>query len=235
MLDIEFFAALHAKLGMMTWPLTLLSALMLMLIVERAMFVLLNSKTKSKQLQQQIYALALNNDAELDSYVLQHQRDKGSLAQGLCMLISHRHVIKTLREEAVSLWLQKERRQFMAGLKLLNAIGVLSPLIGLLGTVMGLIDMFKNLASTQGSIAPAALADGLGLAMTTTAAGLLIALPAIAGAQLVALWAEHKLAKIEHALNRYNLHLTGAFAPQAATCNPNCHAVCAHPTASSAQ
>ncbi|GAM57881.1 biopolymer transport protein exbB [Vibrio ishigakensis] len=54
--------------------------------------------------------------------------------------------------------------------------------------MLGLIDMFKGLAHTSGSISPAVLADGLGLAMSTTAVGLLIALPAITGAQLLGMW-----------------------------------------------
>lgn len=53
------------------------------------------------------------------------------------------------------------------------------------------------------------LADGLGLAMRTTAAGLLIALPAIAGAQLLGLWADRVTAKLEHTLNYVNLWLEG--------------------------
>jgi biopolymer transport protein ExbB len=75
--------------------------------------------------------------------------------------------------------------------------------------VIGLIDMFKNLATTLGGIEPALLADGLGLAMSTTAAGLIIALPAITGAQLLNMWADSRLATIENGLNHCNLLLEG--------------------------
>ena len=80
---------------------------------------------------------------------------------------------------------KKSATSLHAGLRLLGLIGVISPLIGLLGTVLGLIEMFKGVAATTGSITPNDLADGLGLAMRTTAAGLMIALPAISGAQLL--------------------------------------------------
>lgn len=86
---------------------------------------------------------------------------------------------------------------------------MISPLIGLLGTVLGLIEMFKGVAATTGSITPNDLADGLGLAMRTTAAGLMIALPAISGAQLLGLWADRVLAQLEHTLNYVNVWLEG--------------------------
>ena len=107
------------------------------------------------------------------------------------------------------MWLQEKRHQLNSGLRLLTLIGVISPLIGLLGTVLGLIEMFKGVAASTGSITPNDLADGLGLAMRTTAAGLLIALPAIAGAQLLGLWADKVMAKLEHTLNYVNLWLEG--------------------------
>ncbi|BDM62973.1 biopolymer transport protein exbB1 [Shewanella sp. NFH-SH190041] len=206
---IEFFSAIHNQLGMMRWPLTLLSVLMLMLIIERLVFFLLNSKANSGVMQSDLYQLSLDDDAKLDTYLQQHVRDKGALSQGICMLIGHRQFAKPLREEAVSLWLQEKRRQFMAGLRLLQIIGVLSPLLGLLGTVLGLIEMFRDVAATQGAVTPSQLADGLGLAMATTAAGLLIAVPAIACSQLFSLWANRKLDTIEYLLNHFNLHLIG--------------------------
>lgn len=209
MLNLQFLTSIHAQLGIMTWPLTLLSALMMMLIIERIIFIALNTKTNRKHFEQKLCALSLTDEIPLKHYFDAHKEDKNTLSQGLCMLISHRHFNKSLREEAVSIWLEKKRRQFTSGLKLLNIIGVLSPLIGLLGTVIGLIEMFKGLSASQGGISPSELADGLGLAMATTAAGLFIALPAIAASQMFGLWANNTLAKIEYALNHFNLRLAG--------------------------
>jgi biopolymer transport protein ExbB len=107
------------------------------------------------------------------------------------------------------MWLQEKRHHPNSGLRLLTLIGVISPLIGLLGTVLGLIEMFKGVAASTGNITPNDLAEGLGLAMRTTAAGLLIALPAIAGAQLLGLWADKVMAKLENTLNYVNLWLEG--------------------------
>lgn len=211
----------------MTWPLTLLSALVMMLIIERLIFIACNTKTHSKCLRKEVYSLSLANEADLAAFVEQHCQDKSTLSQGFCMLINHRKFNKSLREDAVSIWLQKKRRQFTSGLKLLNVIGVLSPLIGLLGTVIGLIEMFKGLSMTQGGVTPAVLADGLGLAMSTTAAGLLIALPAIASSQLFHLWADRILARIEYVLNHFNLHISGvSFDESIKCCAKGCQQDC---------
>ena len=53
-----------------------------------------------------------------------------------------------------------------------------APMLGLLGTVIGMIDAFSVLAQTQAAADPAALAGGIWTALTTTAAGLAVALVA---------------------------------------------------------
>lgn len=108
------------------------------------------------------------------------------------MLLAHHQFDKSLREDAAGIWLQEQRHQFNSGLRLLTLIGVISPLLGLLGTVLGLIEMFKG-GRHDRKYYPNVLADGLGVAMYTTAAGLLIAVPAVAGPNCsacgrIALW-----------------------------------------------
>lgn len=206
---MSFFTTIHSQLGMMTWPLTLLSVITLMVIIERTIFMLLNSRSKARPFIKRLYQLPDRPDSDLDAMSNELLSQRSTFEQGAGMLLNHRHFKKSLREESVTIWLQKKRQTYTSGLRLLAIIGVISPLIGLLGTVLGLIDMFKGLATSQGGIDPALLADGLGLAMSTTAAGLLIALPAITSAQLFNMWADATLAKIEHGLNHCNLYLEG--------------------------
>lgn len=206
---MPLFNSIYAQLGMMTWPLTVASLITLMIILERSLFMLLNSRHNTKRFISKIYQVSQANDDDLTLLAKQLSSNKDTFSQGATMLLAHRHFKKSLREESVSLWLQKKRQSYTSGLRILTIIGVISPLIGLLGTVLGLIDMFKNLSTMNGVIAPAQLADGLGLAMSTTAAGLLVALPAITSAQLFHLWADRTLAKIEYGLNHCNLFLEG--------------------------
>ncbi|GEA51916.1 biopolymer transport protein exbB1 [Vibrio inusitatus NBRC 102082] len=208
---MQILITLHSQLGMMTIPLTILSALTLMLIIERTLFMLVNGRTHTTQILSKVHHINFSNSAQVEQFIEQDLQGKTIIYQAMRMLLGHRSFTKELREEAVSIWLFKKRQQYKSGIRILSIIGVISPLIGLLGTVLGLIDMFKGLAHTSGAISPAVLADGLGLAMSTTAVGLLIALPAITGAQLLSMWVEKTLAKIEYTLNHSNLHIEGIY------------------------
>ena len=68
-------------------------------------------------------------------------------------------------------------------IRLFNAISTVSPLLGLLGTVLGMISCFSTISSADAMGRPELLAGGIGEALLTTAAGLGVAVPA-----LIAYW-----------------------------------------------
>ncbi|MGD8108934.1 MotA/TolQ/ExbB proton channel family protein [Vibrio sp. TRT 21S02] len=221
---MQTLSTIQNQLGMMTWPLIIMSFLTMVILIERTIYMLLNSRTHTTEILKRVHQLDFSNPNHVDAFIEQKLQGKQLIFQSMRMLLSHRHFTKPLREEAVGIWLFKKRQQFRSGIRLLSMIGVISPLIGLLGTVLGLMEMFKGITSTAGAISPATLADGLGLAMTTTAAGLIIALPAITGAQLLSMWVEKTLAKIEYTLNHSNLHIEGISIDPFAG-NPSTHRV----------
>lgn len=139
----------------------------------------------------------------------QISQGRSMLAKGTALLLSHSDQKRLMREEIVSLWLVKQKSKLLSGLKILQVIGIITPLLGLLGTVLGLIEMFNQLGLSDGPVTPSQLASGLGLAMNTTAAGLIIAVPAITMAHILTLWAERRCNKITHVLNLLNLWLEG--------------------------
>ncbi len=68
-------------------------------------------------------------------------------------------------------------REYAKNLRLLELIYTLAPVLGLLGTVLGMIDAFQGLASNAGSVAEStALAGGIWEALLTTAVGLSVAI-----------------------------------------------------------
>ncbi|MEM1266890.1 MAG: MotA/TolQ/ExbB proton channel family protein [Pseudomonadota bacterium] len=71
-------------------------------------------------------------------------------------------------------------------LSLLEVIAMTAPLLGLLGTVLGMIESFQALELAGGAANAAALAGGIWQALLTTAAGLIVAIPAAAAAHLLA-------------------------------------------------
>jgi biopolymer transport protein ExbB len=59
----------------------------------------------------------------------------------------------------------------------LSLIGNIAPMMGLLGTVQGMISAFQKIAITAGAAEPRQLADGISLALVTTFLGLIVAIP----------------------------------------------------------
>ena len=79
--------------------------------------------------------------------------------------------------------------QMGARMRLLEAVVQMAPMLGLLGTVIGMIDAFGNLALQSQAADPSLLASGIWTALTTTAAGLAIALVAY----FAAAWLEGRI------------------------------------------
>ena len=69
-------------------------------------------------------------------------------------------------------------------LRWLEVIGNISPLLGLLGTVIGMINAFQSLEAAGTQVDPALLSGGIWVALLTTAVGLIVALPAITALNL---------------------------------------------------
>ena len=88
------------------------------------------------------------------------------------------------------------------GLRLLDLISMIAPLLGLLGTVLGMVESFQDLALAQGSANASVLAGGIWLALLTTAAGLVVAIPAAIGASLLTGRVELAGLRIESAAGR---------------------------------
>jgi biopolymer transport protein ExbB len=63
--------------------------------------------------------------------------------------------------------------------EVLAVIGAIAPMLGLLGTVQGMISAFDTIASSGGMAKPEELAGGIGLALVTTFEGLVVAIPAM--------------------------------------------------------
>jgi biopolymer transport protein ExbB len=81
------------------------------------------------------------------------------------------------REKAVEDAGQREVRRLSANLKPLVVVAMIAPLLGLLGTVWGMIVAFSTIALQEGLGKPEMLASGISQALITTAAGLTIAIP----------------------------------------------------------
>jgi biopolymer transport protein ExbB len=87
---------------------------------------------------------------------------------------------RSLEQTADELTTERLRR-----IEYLNVLGQVSPMIGLFGTVYGMILAFQAIVIAGGNADPVLLAGGIGTALTTTFWGLVVAIPALAGYAIV--------------------------------------------------
>jgi biopolymer transport protein ExbB len=98
-------------------------------------------------------------------------------------------------EEAALAEVSKENAQIQYFISYLSVIGVCTPMIGLLGTVFGMIDAFETMG-TSGIGDPSKLSGAIGHVLVATASGLLIAIPAF----FAFYWLRNRSAQIVHKL-----------------------------------
>lgn len=81
--------------------------------------------------------------------------------------------------DQILILIEKETEKLNRFMPTLEIIGQVSPLIGLLGTVIGMIDSFNELELGGSLVDPSVLAGGIWTALLTTAMGLIVAIPAL--------------------------------------------------------
>ena len=102
----------------------------------------------------------------------------------------------TLREELERVALRK-LNSLRAQLPALEAIGTLTPLLGLLGTVLGMIAAFRAMEIAGSQVDPSVLSGGIWQALLTTAMGLAIAIPVMAAFN----WMDRKAQRVAERIN----------------------------------
>ena len=93
-----------------------------------------------------------------------------------------------------------------SGCRALEMIASLAPLLGLLGTVLGMIEAFRQLEQAGMDVNPAVLSGGIWVALLTTAAGLGVAIPVVA----VLNWLERRIDRFSHGMTNI---VTRVFTP----------------------
>lgn len=90
----------------------------------------------------------------------------------------------------------QEEQSLVRGIRPLATVAQIAPLMGLLGTVIGMIVAFAEI-SQQGTGDPSVLADGIGQALVTTAAGMIVAIPTLIGQNVLSSRVDAILLEIE--------------------------------------
>lgn len=123
----------------------------------------------ARLLNERDYATALQFTAE-DPSVLAHVVNIGLIESANGYAAMERAVEESLEEQAA---------RGMRKIEYLNVIGNISPMVGLFGTVFGMIRLFASIREAGGMPEPARIADDISIALVTTFWGLLVAIPAL--------------------------------------------------------
>ena len=115
---------------------------------------------------------------EMDSTKLRTLRDSSPLGRILAAGLANSHHGRDVMKESIDEAAAHVVHDLERYLNTLGTIAAIAPLLGLLGTVMGMIRVFAEIMA-QGTGNASALAGGISEALITTAAGLCVAIPAL--------------------------------------------------------
>jgi biopolymer transport protein ExbB/TolQ len=115
---------------------------------------------------------------KLDQAQAALQKSPAAAAQVVHYALTHRNHSRADLEDLLATKRLEERLRLERFLGVLGTMGNTAPFIGLFGTVMGIIKAFQDLAAS-GSGGPAVVAKGIAEALVATAAGMIVAIPAV--------------------------------------------------------
>ena len=160
--------------GWPVWPLILASIAAVTIIIERSLSLRQSVVAPTGLLQKVVQEYRAGTLTQETLVKVQHASHLGRiLAAGLRNVNSPREVMKESIEETGSA-VAHDLNRFMTTL---GTIASLAPLMGLLGTVVGMIEIFGSQSPTGNN--PAVLAHGISVALYNTAFGIVIAVPAM--------------------------------------------------------
>lgn len=161
--------------GWMMIPIIISSVLALAITVER-FWTLRTEQIAPSDLLARVWGWMKNN--QLDSARIKELRSSSPLGRVLAAgLMNSRHG-RTIMKESIQEVASHEIHEMERYLNALGTIAAVAPLMGLLGTVIGMIKVFAEIVVT-GTGQANLLAGGISEALVTTAAGMVIAIPAL--------------------------------------------------------
>ena len=182
--------------GPVVWLLAVLSVIALSIIVAKIIqFALVKpeSKRRFERALEQIEA----GDIGTAKQILGERHPLSNMF--VFSVDQHPHLGGELLKEDITRRAMTYIEQLKSGLRPLEMIGVVSPLFGLLGTVLGMIEAFQQMQQAGSQVDPSVLSGGIWKALLTTAVGLCVALPAV----MAHAWIDRKVERVGMMTNDY--------------------------------
>ncbi|MBA7639612.1 Tol-Pal system protein TolQ [subsurface metagenome] len=166
---------LFYKGGPLMYPLLLGSVLMIAVVIERG-FRFIGAGVKKKFVETIKHHI---QQREFDIALELAEEGKGPIALILYEVLKFRKYTQDVVENEVSIKGDQILGSLSKNLHLLELIGKIAPMIGLTGTVLGMVEVFHKVASVKNIVDPSLLAGGIWEALITTVAGLFVGIPAL--------------------------------------------------------
>ncbi|MBB3207606.1 biopolymer transport protein ExbB [Rhodopirellula rubra] len=148
-------------------------------------------------------------------------RNRPSVLAGVISLaLSNREFGWSEMEKSVEDSLVDRSAQMHRRIDYLSMIANLSPMVGLLGTVTGMIFAFRQVAATRGAAGAGDLAEGIYQALVTTVGGLIVAIPALAASGILRARVDELLSEVTRQTERALSPLRRRTSPGNATASP---------------
>lgn len=196
---------LYLKGGFLMHPILLASILALAIALERWRYF---RKTRPRKIGRQfeIIEAHLLSGRENEAWAVA-ARISGPIGSVLSEALEGTEEDPDLKEEKMAIRGEEILREAARGLSVLGLIASVSTMLGLLGTVVGLVEAFQRVAELEERVSPAHLASGIWVALITTVAGLFVAIPTLIAHHLLQLRHSQLAFQIEHYGNRLLLLL----------------------------
>ena len=187
--------------GPIMWPILIASLIALTVVIERFIFIAQGKINEQPEVVSQI--LSKVERGELDAAIRSGKGSKDYIAKTLTYALEHRDKSVSDALLRAANW---ELQRFSRGLSILDTIITLAPLLGLLGTVTGMIHSFSLLGGEELG-APQAISGGIAEALIATAFGLGVAILALIPFNYLNSRLEEARTDIQDAASHLELHL----------------------------
>jgi len=160
---------LFIKGGPIMWPILVASILALGVVLERVFFLLNDKRKRNRRLLNQFFGEV--EKGQLDAAIALSHKTKDCIATTLGYALENR---QDSLDDALAYAQSRTLKTFRRGIPVLDTVITLAPLLGLLGTVTGMMGSFSVIGGDLSS--PGAITGGIAEALIATAAGLGIAI-----------------------------------------------------------
>ena len=184
------FTALMSRGGVVMWPLLVLSVIAVTLILERTWFFLSTNGSARRERIDQLGRLL--RAGRIDEAKPLASRDRSIYGDAVSRLLD-----ESLSESAAVDAVEVQRSRLERFLPMLSTIITAAPMLGILGTVIGIIGAFNELSGSRADLDLSDLGGDIGQALITTAAGITVALLTLLPYNLFRAQADRSLSRLE--------------------------------------